>query len=95
MTNSGSKSSEPGAVAEAMAKCRSEGIDVIRLGYSDIIGTDRSKDLLVNRFERTTGHGVAFCRSVYGTTPMGDVVDIEGGSPPACRTSSRAPTSRR
>ena len=79
MTNSGSKSSEPGAVAEAMAKCRSEGIDVIRLGYSDIIGTDRSKDLLVNRFERTTGHGVAFCRSVYGTTPMGDVVDIEGG----------------
>jgi glutamine synthetase len=22
---------------------------------------------------------VAFCRSVYGTTPMGDVVDIEGG----------------
>lgn len=79
MTNSGSKSSEPGAVAEAMAKCRSEGIDVIRLGYSDIIGTDRSKDLLVNRFERTTGHGVAFCRSVYGTTPMGNVVDIEGG----------------
>lgn len=79
MTNSGSKSSEPGAVAEAMAKCRAEGIDVIRLGYSDIIGTDRSKDLLVNRFERTTGHGVAFCRSVYGTTPMGDVVDIEGG----------------
>lgn len=79
MTNSGSESSEPGAVAEAMAKCRSEGIDVIRLGYSDIIGTDRSKDLLVNRFERTTGHGVAFCRSVYGTTPMGDVVDIEGG----------------
>ena len=22
---------------------------------------------------------MAFCRSVYGTTPMGDVVDIEGG----------------
>ena len=64
MTNSGNKSSEPGAVAEAMAKCQAEGIDVIRLGYSDIIGTDRSKDLLVNRFERTTGHGVAFCRGI-------------------------------
>jgi glutamine synthetase len=33
----------------------------------------------VNRFSRTVGDGVAFCRSVYGTTPMGDVVDIEGG----------------
>ena len=66
-------------MAEAMSKCAAEGIDVVRLGYSDIIGTDRSKDLPVNRFERTTGHGVAFCRSVYGTTPMGDVVDIEGG----------------
>ena len=66
-------------MAEAMKQCEADGIDVIRLGYSDLIGTDRSKDLLVNRFERTTGHGVAFCRSVYGTTPMGDVVDIEGG----------------
>ena len=30
-------------------------------------------------FARTVGDGVAFCRSVYGTSPMGDVVDIEGG----------------
>ena len=55
------------------------GIDVLRLGYSDIIGTERGRDLLVNRLARTVGGGVAFCRSVYGTTPMGDVVDIEGG----------------
>ena len=48
MTNSGSKSSEPGAVAEAMAKCRAEGIDVIRLGYSDIIGTDRLELSLIH-----------------------------------------------
>ena len=27
----------------------------------------------------TVSSGVAFCRSVYGTTPMGDVVEIEGG----------------
>lgn len=57
----------------------SRGIDVVRLGYSDIIGTDRGRDLLVNRFGRTVSSGVAFCRSVYGTTPGGDVVDIGGG----------------
>lgn len=56
-----------------------QGIDVVRLGYSDIIGTDRGRDVLVNRFARTVGGGVAFCRSVYGTTPGGGVVDMEGG----------------
>lgn len=56
-----------------------QGIDVVRLGYADLIGTDRSRDLLVNRFARTVSSGVAFCRSVYGTTPRGGVVDIEGG----------------
>jgi glutamine synthetase len=56
-----------------------QGIDVVRLGYADLIGTERGRDLLVNRFARTTSGGVAFCRSVYGTTPMGDVVDIKGG----------------
>jgi glutamine synthetase len=55
------------------------GIDVVRLGYADLIGTDRGRDLLVNRFARTVSSGVPFCRSVYGTTPRGGVVDIEGG----------------
>ena len=56
-----------------------DGIDVVRLGYADLIGTDRGRDVLVNHFARTVGGGVAFCRSVYGTTPRGGVVDIEGG----------------
>jgi glutamine synthetase len=64
---------------EAAAKLADQGIDVVRIGYSDLIGTDRGRDVLVNRFARTVGDGVAFCRSVYATTPMGDVVDIEGG----------------
>ncbi|MEO7059974.1 MAG: glutamine synthetase family protein [Lapillicoccus sp.] len=63
----------------AQAELIEKGIDVVRLGYSDIIGTDRGRDLLVNRFGRTVSSGVAFCRSVYGTTPGGDVVDIDGG----------------
>ncbi len=54
-------------------------IDVVRLGYADIIGTDRGRDVLVNRFARTVSSGVAFCRSVYGTTPRGGVVDMDGG----------------
>jgi glutamine synthetase len=64
---------------QAQRELADRGVDVVRLGYSDLIGTDRSRDLLVGRFARTAGNGVAFCRSVYATTPMGDVVDIEGG----------------
>ena len=64
---------------EAAADLVTQNIDVVRVGYSDLIGTERGRDVLVNRFARTVGDGVPFCRSVYGTTPMGDVVDIEGG----------------
>jgi glutamine synthetase len=67
------------AMEAAQADLISQGIDVVRLGYSDMIGAERGRDLLVRRFARTVGDGVAFCRSVYGTSPMGDVVDIEGG----------------
>lgn len=67
------------AMEAAQADLTSRGIDVVRLGYSDMIGAERGRDLLVRRFARTVGDGVAFCRSVYGTSPMGDVVDIEGG----------------
>lgn len=64
---------------EAAAALTARGVDVLRVGYSDLIGTERGRDLLVNRFARTVSSGVAFCRSVYGTSPMGDVVEIKGG----------------
>jgi len=67
------------AMEDAEARLISDDIDVVRLGYSDLIGAERGRDILVARFARTVGDGVAFCRSVYGTSPMGDVVDIEGG----------------
>jgi glutamine synthetase len=51
----------------------------VRVGYSDLIGSERGRDVLVDGFARTAEDGLAFCRSVYGTTPMGDVVPIEGG----------------
>ena len=67
------------AMEAAESKLTEDDIDVVRLGYSDLIGAERGRDLLTHRFARTVGDGVAFCRSVYGTSPMGDVVDIEGG----------------
>jgi glutamine synthetase len=57
----------------------SRGIDVLRLGYCDLIGTERGRDLLLAQVVRTVGHGVAFCRSVLSTSPMGDVIPIAGG----------------
>jgi glutamine synthetase len=62
------------ATADALAQ---RGVDVVRVGYADLIGTERSRDILVRRLASTVGHGVAFCRTVYGTSPMGDVVEIE------------------
>jgi glutamine synthetase len=64
---------------EAAAGLVQDGIDVVRVAYSDLMGTDRGRDILTNRFSRTVGDGIAFCRSIYGTSPMGDVIDIEGG----------------
>ena len=70
---------DPAAMEAAEADLTSDGIDVVRLGYSDLMGAERGRDVLTHRFARTVGDGVAFCRSVYGTSPMGDVVEIEGG----------------
>jgi len=70
---------DEGGLAAAAAALTERGIDVVRLGYPDLMGAERGRDLLVNRFARTAGDGVAFCRTVYGTSPMGDVVEIEQG----------------
>ncbi len=70
---------DPTAMEAAEADLTSRDIDVVRLGYSDLIGAERGRDVLTHRFARTVGDGVAFCRSVYGTSPMGDVVDFAGG----------------
>ncbi|MFI5890016.1 glutamine synthetase family protein [Actinoplanes sp. NPDC051513] len=67
------------AMEAAQAELTEQNIDVVRLAYSDLIGAERGRDLLVRHFARTVGDGVAFCRSIYGTSPMGDVVDIDGG----------------
>jgi glutamine synthetase len=58
---------------------RARGIDVIRVSYSDMIGTDRGRDVLLEELETALGHGLAFCRAIYHTSPRGDVVPVQGG----------------
>jgi glutamine synthetase len=54
-------------------------IDVVRVVYPDLIGTDRARDVLVAHLPSVCDHGLAFCRAVYHTSPQGDVVDVSGG----------------
>ena len=70
---------EIAGLEEAVASFTERGIDVVRLGYPDLLGVERGRDVLVDRFERTVSSGVAFCRSVFATSPKGDVIDIAGG----------------
>ncbi len=67
---------DPAAVA---AMLRERGVDVVRVSYSDLIGTDRGRDVLVDELASSMHHGLAFCRAVYHTSPQGDVVPVTGG----------------
>src|SRR5262249_12582129 len=67
---------EPASLA---APRRADGARVLRLSYADLIGGERGRDLLVNAMASAAADGVAFCRSVFATSPMGDVIPIEGG----------------
>lgn len=51
------------------------GIDVLRVIYADIIGTVRSKDLLVSQLDKISHGGPAFCQGVWVTTTQGGVLD--------------------
>ena len=64
------------AVAERLA---GQGIDVVRVSYPDMIGVDRGRDVLLGELPAAVSHGLAFCRAVYHTSPMGDVVPVQGG----------------
>ena len=66
-------------VSAVVADLRSRGIDVIRASYTDMIGVDRGRDVLIDELGNVMGHGMAFCRAVFHTSPMGDVVPVQGG----------------
>jgi glutamine synthetase len=71
----------PGApdVEAVCERLRADGIDVVRVSYPDLIGVDRGRDVLLDQLPEAAGHGLAFCRAVYHTSPMGDVVPVQGG----------------
>ncbi|OKJ09155.1 glutamine synthetase family protein [Kitasatospora sp. CB01950] len=56
-----------------------QGIDVVRVTYPDLIGTERARDVLLDHLPSACDHGLAFCRAVYHTSPQGDVVPVPGG----------------
>ncbi len=58
---------------------RARGIDVVRVSYSDMIGVDRGRDVLLDELPTAMHHGLAFCRAIYHTSPRGDVVPVQGG----------------
>jgi glutamine synthetase len=66
-------------VSELVETLRARGIDVVRVSYSDMIGTDRGRDVLIDELSTAMGHGLAFCRAIYHTSPRGDVVPVQGG----------------
>ncbi|MCK1820099.1 glutamine synthetase family protein [Streptomyces sp. XM83C] len=66
-------------VRRHMERLAAEGIDVVRVTYPDLIGTERARDVLLDQLPAACDHGLAFCRAVYHTTPQGDVVPVPGG----------------
>jgi glutamine synthetase len=66
-------------VAAVTERLRADGVDVIRVSYPDMIGVDRGRDVLLDELPAAAEHGLAFCRAVYHTSPMGDVVPVQGG----------------
>ena len=68
------------AVRRHMDRLAADGIDVVRVTYPDLIGTDRARDVLLEELPRACEHGLAFCRAVYHTSPQGDVVPVSGTS---------------
>ncbi|WP_316528018.1 glutamine synthetase family protein [Kitasatospora brasiliensis] len=66
-------------VRDHQERLAAEGIDVVRVTYPDLIGTERARDVLLDHLPSACDHGLAFCRAVYHTSPQGDTVPVPGG----------------
>jgi glutamine synthetase len=72
-------SEHPTDVGRVVTNLREQGVDVVRVSYSDMIGVDRGRDVLVEELPTAMRHGLGFCRAIFHTTPQGDVVPVAGG----------------
>ncbi|MFL1903234.1 glutamine synthetase family protein [Streptomyces tauricus] len=70
---------DPSLTREHTERLAEAGIDVVRVVYPDLLGTDRARDVLLDHLPTACAHGLAFCRAVYHTTPRGEVVPVTGG----------------
>ncbi|MBB5939306.1 glutamine synthetase family protein [Streptomyces zagrosensis] len=71
--------SDTPTVRRRMDQLAADGIDVVRVTYPDLIGTERARDILLEHLPAACDHGLAFCRAVYHTSPRGDTVSVAGG----------------
>ncbi|PZT77591.1 MULTISPECIES: glutamine synthetase family protein [unclassified Streptomyces] len=71
--------SDTDPVRHHMERLAAEGVDVVRVTYPDLIGTERARDVLLDHLPAACAHGLAFCRAVYHTSPQGDTVAVAGG----------------
>lgn len=65
-------------LAETRRVLETQGIDIIRLVFPDVLGMTRSKDLVVSQLERSAAHGPAFCQGAWVTNTRGGVLDGAG-----------------
>jgi glutamine synthetase len=66
-------------VEQVKQQLREQDVDIVRLCFSDMIGVERGRDVPVDELATAAGHGLAFCRATFHTSPMGDVVPVQGG----------------
>ena len=67
------------SVKDIVERLTERGVDVVRVGFADLLGSERGKDVLVERLPEVAEGGVSFCRAVYYTSTTGDTVDVPGG----------------
>ncbi|WP_406002552.1 glutamine synthetase family protein [Streptomyces sp. NBC_00829] len=72
-------SDQPGQIQQTIEALAAQGIDVVRVSYPDLIGSDRGRDILLHHLPAAAAHGLAFCRVVYHTGALGDHSHIPGG----------------
>ncbi|MEY4312963.1 MAG: hypothetical protein RLZZ319_472 [Actinomycetota bacterium] len=65
-----------------LAKLRDDlgerGIDVLRVMFADVLGTPRSKDILVSQLDKAAHNGPAFSQGVWTTTTGGEFHEANG-----------------
>ncbi|MGD9484929.1 glutamine synthetase family protein [Streptomyces sp. TRM70308] len=69
----------PHEIQQHVDRLAAAGVDVVRVVYPDLIGTDRARDVLLDHLPAACESGLGFCRAVYHTTPRGGTVHVPGG----------------